>query len=120
MFIRTISTHPCKTGLYTPSREPTNPSRTVDVAAEHLRAWFTPERRSLISSSALDKLAGRPVGMFSRFLARQPHIVLSRGNGLSDYYPWLALLGYQPPLPLPAQGKCNLAPFPGIIRVSGL
>ena len=64
--------------------------------ADHLREWFTPVRRALISSRALDKMAGRPLGTFSRFLAGEPHYTLERG-AYNDYLPFLALLGYQPP-----------------------
>lgn len=113
-----ISTEVRQIADSTPSRKFTYPVRALNSAAEHLRAWFTPERRKLINASELDRLAGRPVGLFARFLARQPNVVLTRGNGLADYYPFLALLGYEPPTPLASEGKCNLAPFLGIISVS--
>ena len=64
--------------------------------ADHLRSWFTPDRRKLISSRSLDLLAGRPLGTLSRFLSKQKRFTFSR-SGLSHYYPFLALLGYQPP-----------------------
>ena len=64
--------------------------------AEHLRAWFTPDRRKLISARAVDVLAGRPIGTFHRFLTGVPHVTLGR-TGLSVYYPVLALIGYVPP-----------------------
>lgn len=65
------------------------------TAAEHLFAWFTPARRELINSTALDRLSGRPVGTMSRFLAREPHMTLERA-GVHHYYPILAHLGYEP------------------------
>lgn len=69
----------------------------VVTPSDHLRAWFTPARRKLISSRALDELANRYPGTFSRFLAGEASYVLTRGNGLKDYYPVLRLLGYHPP-----------------------
>jgi hypothetical protein len=67
------------------------------LRSEHLRVWFTPQRRFIISCAALDRLAGRPIGTLSRFLDREKHVTLTYGTGLADYYPFLALLGYQPP-----------------------
>jgi hypothetical protein len=69
---------------------------------DHLRTWFTEERRKLIRSSELDRQAGRPVGTFSRFLAGSPTVPLTYSPGLTSYYPALALLGYQPPTPPPS------------------
>jgi hypothetical protein len=68
----------------------------TENAAQHLLAWFTEERKKLISSRALDTYAGRPVGTFSRFLARQPGFTFTR-TSLRPYYPFLKLLGYEPP-----------------------
>jgi hypothetical protein len=63
---------------------------------DHLRAWLTPERRALLNCTAIDRLAGRPAGTLSRFAAAQPHVTL-RYVGPEDYYPYLKLLGYEPP-----------------------
>lgn len=70
--------------------------------AEHLRAWFTPERRKLISARAVDVLAGRPIGTFHRFLTGVPHVTLGR-TGLTVYYPILRLIGYVPPSDTPQE-----------------
>jgi len=63
---------------------------------DHLRSWLTPERLKYINCSALDRAAGRPAGTLSRFAAAQPHITM-RYVGPEVYYPFLQLLGYQPP-----------------------
>lgn len=94
---------------------PNCPATTL-TPAEHLRAWFTPERRKLISARSLDELAGRPPDMLSRFLAGTKHYTLSRGKGVTVYYPFLALLGYAPPAPpLSATSSplCFSVPFSG-------
>lgn len=74
--------------------------------AEHLRAWFTsqPLRKQLISARALDVLSGRPLGTFSRFLAGEKYVTFERA-GVAAYYPFLALLGYQPPTDTPEAPK---------------
>jgi len=64
-------------------------------AAEHLRAWFTPARRELISTRAVDRLAGRPVGTLARFLAGEKYMTFEKID-ISLYYPTLALVGYVP------------------------
>lgn len=64
-------------------------------AAEHLRAWFTPERRELISTRAVDRLAGRPVGTLARFLAGEKYMTFEKID-ISVYYPTLSLVGYVP------------------------
>jgi hypothetical protein len=61
----------------------------------HLLEWFTPVRRRLISARALDELAGRPLGTFSRFLAGQHGFTFTRAR-LDVYYPFLAEVGYTP------------------------
>lgn len=63
---------------------------------DHLKEWFTESRRALISGSALDRLSSCPKGTFSRFLANDPSVPLTRLIYL--YYPALALLGYVPPI----------------------
>lgn len=65
----------------------------------HLRAWFTPERRRLISARAVDELAasGTP-SAFWRFLNGSPNVTF-RIVGLSRYYEVLAHVGYVPPTP---------------------
>ena len=69
----------------------------------HLRLWFTPERKALIRGTALDRLASCPTGTFSRFLANDPEVPLTRLIYL--YYPALTLLGYAPPIiTLPIKG----------------
>ena len=73
---------------------------TVQTPSQHLKEWFTPVRRKLISSRALDALAERPLGTFSRFLAGQDKMTLER-SGLGAYYPFLAEVGYTPPEPEP-------------------
>ena len=70
-------------------------SRAV-TPSEHLLAWFTPARRKLISTRALDAEAGAPLGTFSRFLKGERHVTFRR-SGLARYYPALQLLGYVPP-----------------------
>jgi hypothetical protein len=71
---------------------------TIVTAAEHLRAWFLadPRRLRLISARAVDQLAGRPLGTFSRFLAGGKYMTLER-VGVAAYYPVLACVGYVPP-----------------------
>ncbi|RYE91499.1 MAG: hypothetical protein EOO37_00020 [Cytophagaceae bacterium] len=66
--------------------------------AEHLRAWFhaDPRRRLLISARAVDELAGRPLGTFSRFLSGEKYMTFER-TGVAHYYPVLAAVGYVPP-----------------------
>ncbi len=64
---------------------------------DHLRRWFTPERRRLISARAIDELAGSDVKVsFSRFLKGEPNVTF-RIVGLEKYYRVLSLLGYAPP-----------------------
>jgi hypothetical protein len=64
---------------------------------DHLRQWFTPERRRLISARAIDELAGYEVKVsFWRFLKGQPNVTF-RITGLERYYAVLSLVGYQPP-----------------------
>jgi hypothetical protein len=70
----------------------------VPHSAQHLREWFTPTRRKIISSRALDALAQRPLGTLSRFLSEQEGFTFER-SGLASYYPFLALVGYEPPAP---------------------
>lgn len=67
--------------------------------AEHLRAWFhaDPRRLRLISARAVDELAGRPLGTFSRFLAGGKYMTFER-VGVSHYYAVLAAVGYVPPV----------------------
>jgi hypothetical protein len=67
--------------------------------AEHLRAWFhaDPRRLRLISARAVDELAGRPLGTFSRFLAGGKYMTFERA-GVAAYYPVLAAVGYVPPV----------------------
>jgi hypothetical protein len=64
--------------------------------AQHLLAWFTPARRQLINSSGVDRLAKRPMGRFSRFLAGEESATFERTD-LKPYYPVLQLVGYLPP-----------------------
>lgn len=71
-------------------------AQRVNPAATHLLEWFTPHRKLLISSRALDSLAGRPLGTFSRFLAGQKGFTFTRAK-ISAYYPFLKELGYLPP-----------------------
>lgn len=68
----------------------------LTAAGQHLLEWFTPTRKKIISCRALDVLAERPVGTFSRFLAQQRGITFTRAS-LSPYYPFLKELGYEPP-----------------------
>lgn len=68
----------------------------MTTPAEHLKLWFTPIRRELISARKLDKLAGRPLGTFSRFLAGQRYFTFTRAS-LEPYYPFLREVGYKPP-----------------------
>jgi hypothetical protein len=64
---------------------------------DHLRQWFTPERRRLISARAIDELAGYEVKVsFWRFLKGHPNVTF-RITGLERYYAVLSLLGYSPP-----------------------
>jgi hypothetical protein len=64
---------------------------------DHLRQWFTPERRRLISARAIDELAGYEVKVsFWRFLKGHPNVTF-RITGLERYYAVLSLVGYQPP-----------------------
>lgn len=74
------------------------PSDESVTPAEHLRAWFLadPRRLRLISSRAVDELAGRPLGTFSRFLSGEKYMTFER-TGVSHYYPTLAAVGYVPP-----------------------
>jgi hypothetical protein len=67
--------------------------------AEHLRAWFhaDPRRLRLISARAVDLLAGRPVGTFSRFLSGEKYMTFER-TGVAHYYAVLAAVGYVPPI----------------------
>lgn len=69
----------------------------IVTPAQHLLAWFTPERRKLINSSALDRQAKRPIGNFSRFLAAGTRITFEHTD-LTCYYPVLQLIGYLPPI----------------------
>lgn len=66
------------------------------TAAEHLRAWFTDDRRKLISARAVDIMANRPPGTLSRFLAGEKYMTFERAD-VSQYYPVLRLVGYSPP-----------------------
>jgi hypothetical protein len=63
---------------------------------DHLRAWLASDRLRYLNCSALDRAAGRPVGTLSRFANKQEHITL-RYVGVEAYYPYLQLLGYEPP-----------------------
>ena len=67
-----------------------------NILADHLLEWLIPHRIQLISFRRMDALAGRPIGTFSRFVKRQPGFTFTRAS-LEPYYPFLALLGYQPP-----------------------
>ena len=67
------------------------------TAAEHLRAWFTPERRELISLRAVDLAANRPLGTLARFLNSGQYMTFEKID-VSVYYPPLGLLGYMPQL----------------------
>lgn len=71
-------------------------TKTLRPAVQHLLNWFTPIRRELISAQALDRLAKRPLGTFSRFLAGQQSVNFSRAS-IEPYYPYLKELGYEPP-----------------------
>lgn len=64
--------------------------------AQHLLAWFTPERRRLINASAVDRLAKKSVGVFSKFLKGNRYMTFER-SGVAAYYPVLHLIGYLPP-----------------------
>lgn len=71
---------------------------------DQIRQWFTGDRRRLIRSAELDRLAGRPVATFSRFLANDPSVPLT--FTLSSYLPALALVGFVP-VPISPPGAIN-------------
>ena len=64
-------------------------------AADHLKAWFTPARRALLSLRAIDLAAGSTPGTLNRFLNGEKYMNFNR-VGISRYLAVLALLGYVP------------------------
>jgi hypothetical protein len=69
---------------------------TAAETSTDLREWFTPLRRELISRRAVDRLAGRPLGVLNRYLHGEAHITF-KIVGITGYYQTLSLLGFVPP-----------------------
>jgi hypothetical protein len=68
---------------------------TAVETSSDVREWFTPERRKLIRFRALDILAGRPLGVFGRYLGNEQHVTF-KIIGIDVYYSALKLLGFEP------------------------
>ena len=87
-------------GFVPPSQTPVSEVPFISAAAaQHLLTWFTPERRALITTTYLDKLAHQPDDTFSRFLAGHRNSGLPLSS-IQDYYQALRPLGYRPDLDL--------------------